>query len=211
VRDIAELHRETQLHDGFFKAVCDSTGTMQRRLQNNSESPGYRVFIILRQEITGDRLSSRQNFKPKKEVILRVREVMSKDVKIVSSQDTIQKAANLMEQIGCGALPVGENDRLVGVITDRDIALRAVAKGSAPNRCTVRDVMSSDIKYVFVDETTEAVAQNMSKLQVRRLPVLNRQKRLVGIVSLGDLALKHGGPVAASTLKEISKPAGGGL
>jgi CBS domain-containing protein len=135
-----------------------------------------------------------------------VRDVMSKDVKITSAKDTIEKAAKLMGETNCGVLPVGENDRLVGVVTDRDITLRAVAKGNAPNRCTVREVMSSDIKYVFEDEGTHVAAHNMSKLQVRRLPVLNRRKRLVGIVSLGDLALKHDGPAAASTLKEISKP-----
>jgi CBS domain-containing protein len=135
-----------------------------------------------------------------------VREVMSKDVKIVSTEDTIEKAAKLMAETNCGVLPVGENGRLVGVVTDRDITLRAVAKGNAPNHCTVREVMSSGIKYVFEDEGTHVAAHTMSKLQMRRLPVLNRQKHLVGIVSLGDLALKHDGPAAASTLKEISKP-----
>jgi CBS domain-containing protein len=138
---------------------------------------------------------------------MRVREVMSRDVLLTSPDDTIQKAAALMAQADCGALPVGENDRLVGMITDRDIALRAVAKGNAPDRCTVRETMSPGIKYVFEDETTDAVADSMSGLQVRRLPVLNREKRLVGIVSLGDLAIKHSGP-AATALKEISRPNG---
>ncbi len=78
-----------------------------------------------------------------------------------------------MGQVNCGALPVGENDRLVGMVSDRD------AKGNPPDHCTVREVMSPDIKYVFEDEATEAAAESMSKLQVRRLPVLNRQKRLV--------------------------------
>jgi CBS-domain-containing membrane protein len=135
-----------------------------------------------------------------------VREVMSQDVKIASPKDSIEKAAKLMAETNCGALPVGENGRLVGVVTDRDITLRAVSKGRAPSHCTVREVMSSRIKYVFEDEATHAAAHNMSKLQVRRLMVLNRQKRLVGIVSLSDLALKHDGPAAASALKQISKP-----
>jgi CBS domain-containing protein len=134
-----------------------------------------------------------------------VREIMSKDLTIASPQDTIEKAAKLMAATDCGALPVGENGRLVGIVTDRDITLRAVSKGNAPNLCTVREVMSSRIKYVFEDEVTHAVAHYMSKLQMRRLLVLNRQKRLVGIVSLGDLALKHEGPAAASALKQISK------
>ena len=135
----------------------------------------------------------------------KVREIMSRDLKIASPEDTIKKAAQLMASTNCGALPVGENGRLLGIVTDRDITLRAVSKG-APNSCTVREVMSSPIKYVFEDEATHAMAHNMSKLQVRRLLVLNRQKRLVGIVSLSDLALKHDGPAAASTLKQVSKP-----
>ena len=139
-----------------------------------------------------------------------VREIMSKDVKIASPEDTIEKAAKLMAATNCGVLPVGENGRLVGVVTDRDITLRAVSKGHAPNHCTVREVMSSRIKYVFADEATHTAAHSMSKLQVRRLLVLNRQKRLVGILSLSDLALKHDGPAAASALKQISKPNPGG-
>jgi CBS domain-containing protein len=137
---------------------------------------------------------------------MQVHEVMTKNVKIVSPTATIDKAASLMGEIDCGALPVGENDRLVGMITDRDITLRAVAKGRVPAQCTVREAMSPDIKYVFEDETTEAAAQNMSRLQVRRLPVLNRQQRLVGILALGDLAVKEDGPAPASALKGISKP-----
>ncbi len=139
---------------------------------------------------------------------MQVREVMSRKVLVASPDDTVEKAATLMAQVNCGALPVGENDRLVGMITDRDIALRAVAKGNPPDHCTVREAMSPGVKYVFEDETTQAAADSMSGLQVRRLPVLNRQKRMVGIVSLGDLALKSNGP-AASALKEISKPNGG--
>jgi CBS domain-containing protein len=136
---------------------------------------------------------------------MHVRQVMSKDVRMVSPDDTIQKAASLMDDADCGALPVAENERLAGIITDRDIALRAVAKGKSPNQCTVREVMSPGIKYVFDDEDTESVSQNMSRLQVRRLPVLNREKRLVGIVALGDLATKQDGPVAATALRGISQ------
>ena len=136
---------------------------------------------------------------------MQVREIMSKDVKIASPKDTIQKAAKLMKQVDCGSLPVGENDRLVGVVTDRDIILRAVAKGKAPSKCTVRDVMSSGIKYVFEDEPTEAAADSMSKLRLRRLPVLNREKRLVGIVALGDLATRQVGPLAGHALHGVSE------
>jgi CBS domain-containing protein len=137
---------------------------------------------------------------------MNVREVMSRDVKIASPEDTLQHAAELMVDIDAGVLPVGENDRLVGMLTDRDITVRAVAKGKAPDRTKVREVMSPEIKYIFEDESLEEAAENMGKLQIRRLPVLNREKRLVGIVSLGDLALKKKGK-AGDALKGISQPA----
>jgi len=138
---------------------------------------------------------------------MNVSEVMSCDVKIASPEDTLQHAAQMMQEIDSGVLPVGEGDRLVGMVTDRDIAVRAVAEGRVPATCKVREVMSSDIKYVFEDESLEDVARNMGELQVRRLPVLNRAKRLVGIVSLGDLALTKK-KVAADALKDVSQPVG---
>ena len=131
--------------------------------------------------------------------------VMTRDVKIASPEDTLQHAAKLMEKNDFGLLPVGENDRLVGMLSDRDITVRAVARGLAPDRCKVRDVMSRDVKYVYEDESIEDAARNMSDLQVRRLPVLNRDKRLVGIVSLGDLALTEPDP-AGDALTSISQP-----
>ena len=135
---------------------------------------------------------------------MQVREVMTRDVKIASPEDTLQHAAEMMVDIDAGVLPVGENDRLVGILTDRDIAVRAVAKGKAPS-VKVREVMSAELKYIFEDETVEDAARNMGELQVRRLPVLSRDKRLVGIVSLGDVALKKEKPAGAA-LKEVSKP-----
>jgi CBS domain-containing protein len=128
-----------------------------------------------------------------------VSEIMSRDVKIAAPGDPLVKAAKMMAESDVGFLPVGENDRLVGMVTDRDITVRAVAKGRAPSDCTVRDVMTSDVKYVFEDDDTEDVARNMADLQVRRLPVLNRDKRLVGIVSLGDLATRGDDSAAIET------------
>jgi CBS domain-containing protein len=118
-----------------------------------------------------------------------ISEVMTRDVRIASPHDTLQSAAQMMDREDFGSLPVGENDRLVGMLTDRDITIRAVARGLTPQECTVREVMSSDVKYVYDDESVKDVARVMADLHVRRLPVLNRDKRLVGIVSLGDLAL----------------------
>jgi CBS domain-containing protein len=127
-------------------------------------------------------------------------------VKIAAPEDSLEKAAKLMAKLDIGVLPVGENDRLVGMITDRDIAVRAVAAGKSPKECKVRDFMTADIKFVFEDESIDDVARNMSKLQVRRLPVLSREKRLVGIVSLGDLAIKQDSKQAERALKDISQP-----
>ena len=134
-----------------------------------------------------------------------VREVMTPDVVIASPDDTLQHAAEMMIDIDAGVLPVGEKDRLVGMLTDRDITVRAVAAGRAPAECKVREVMSPEIKYIYEDESLEDAARNMSELQIRRLPVLSRDKRLVGIVSLGDLALKKKGP-AGDALKGVSRP-----
>jgi CBS domain-containing protein len=133
-----------------------------------------------------------------------VREVMTPDVVIASPDDTLQRAAEMMIDIDVGVLPVGENDRLVGMLTDRDITIRAVAAGKEPAECKVREVMSPEIRYIYDDESIEDAARNMTQLQVRRLPVLNREKRLVGIVSLGDLALKKKSN-AADALKGVSR------
>src|SRR6187402_3707647 len=107
---------------------------------------------------------------------MHVNEVMTRDVKLASPSDSLQHAAQLMEQEDFGSLPIGENDRLVGMLSDRDITIRAVARGLAPDQCKVREVMSQDVRYVYEDESVEDVARNMSELQVRRLPVVNRDK-----------------------------------
>jgi len=113
-----------------------------------------------------------------------------------------------MAEIDAGFIPVGENDRLVGMITDRDIVIRAVAKGKTPGKCVARDVMSPETKYCYEDETIEDAARKMATLQVKRLPVLNRDKRLVGIVSLGDLACEpEADEHSKDALLGISQPA----
>jgi CBS domain-containing protein len=139
--------------------------------------------------------------------IMQIRDAMSEDVRILNPNQSIREAAILMAKIDAGAVPVGENDRLVGMITDRDIAVRAIALGMGPDTA-VREVMSEDIKYCFEDDDVSEVAQNMSDLKVRRLPVLNKSKRLVGIVSLGDLALADGPANAGEALCGISEPGG---
>lgn len=125
---------------------------------------------------------------------MNIREVMTRDAKLASPNDTLQDAAKLMKACDCGVLPVADGDRLVGMITDRDIAVRCIAEGKGPNT-KVRDAMTEDVKYCFEDEDVSHVCANMSEIQVRRLPVMDRNKRLVGIVSLSDLA--HQSPATA--------------
>ena len=112
-----------------------------------------------------------------------------------------------MASLDAGALPVSENDRLVGMITDRDIAIRGVAEGKGPD-ARIREVMSTEVKYCFDDEDAEDVLRNMGDLKVRRLPVVNRDKRLVGIISLGDLAMNGEAAQAGKALGGISQPGG---
>jgi len=139
---------------------------------------------------------------------MKVSDAMTRDVRIANPNETIQDAAKMMSDVDAGVLPVGENDRLVGMITDRDIALRGVAQGKGP-QTLVREVMTDHVHYCFEDEDTDDVARKMADSQVRRLPVLNRDKRLVGILSLGDLATsREGADDAGEALSEISRPGG---
>ena len=135
-----------------------------------------------------------------------LKDLMSGDVKVISPDMSIRDAARQMRDGDFGMLPVGENDRMIGTISDRDIAIRAVAEGKDTGT-KVRDVMSEGIAWAFEDDSVEEAAKIMSKCQVRRLPVVNRDKRLVGIVALGDFAVESSEirPVAEA-LSEISKP-----
>ena len=132
-----------------------------------------------------------------------IREVMTRDAKLTHPDDTLQQAAKLMKDCDCGILPVADGDRLVGMITDRDIAIPCVAEGKGPN-ARVTEAMTQEVMYCFEDQDTQHVCQNMADIQVRRLPVVNRDKRLVGIVSLSDLARKE--PNTAKALHGIARP-----
>jgi CBS domain-containing protein len=138
---------------------------------------------------------------------MRVSEAMTREVRVATPGQTIRDVARMMAEIDAGAMPVGENDRLVGMITDRDIAIRAVAEGKGPDT-PVRDVMSAEVKYCYEDEDLEHVAENMGDLQVRRLPVVNREKRLVGIVALGDIARREDEQTTGETTQQISQKGG---
>jgi CBS domain-containing protein len=138
---------------------------------------------------------------------MKISEVMTPDVRIASPDQTVEEAACLMAELDAGVLPVGDSDRLVGMITDRDIAVRCVAKGKGPDT-KVREIMSEEVKYCFADQDVDEVADNMADIQVRRLPVVDRGKRLVGIISLGDIATSAAGMDAGEALAGISMPGG---
>lgn len=137
---------------------------------------------------------------------MKVGSVMSIGVETISPERTLREAAAIMRQTDVGVLPVAEGDRLVGMITDRDIAVRGIGAGMGPET-PVREAMSGEVKYCFDDEEIDHIAENMADLQIRRLPVVNREKRLVGIVSLGDLA-KASLPKTAQALHGVSQPGG---
>lgn len=135
---------------------------------------------------------------------MRVAEAMTRDVRVANPDESIIEAAKMMADCDCGVLPVGENDRLVGMITDRDIVIRALAQGKAGDT-KIRDVMSTEVKYCFEDDDLDDVARNMGDLQVRRLPVVNQDKRLTGIITLGDIAHTQQTEAATEALTGISE------
>jgi CBS domain-containing protein len=134
-----------------------------------------------------------------------ISEVMTRNIHVASPDQTIREAAATMAREDIGSLPVGEHDRLVGMITDRDIALRAVGEGLGPDTA-IRDVMTSEIKYCYEDEKITDVAQNMAELQIRRLPVVNRDKRLVGIVALSNVANCGDNRATKEMLSGVAQP-----
>ena len=135
-----------------------------------------------------------------------LKDLMSRDVKVISPDMTIGDAARKMRDGDFGMMPVGEDDRLIGTISDRDIAIRAVAEGKDAST-PVREVMSEGVAWAYEDDSVEEAARIMSERQVRRLPVVDRSKRLVGIVALGDFAVESSEiRPAAQALSEISKP-----
>ncbi|HEY8261737.1 MAG TPA: CBS domain-containing protein [Methylosinus sp.] len=138
---------------------------------------------------------------------MKIKDIMTTEVCLVDPNQTIGEAAKRMADLDVGVLPVGENDRLVGMISDRDIALRAIGAGRGAET-KVRDIMTSDVKYCYEDREVEEVAENMAQQQLRRMPVLDRGKRLVGIVSLADIAMERDAGLSGATLRGVSQPGG---
>lgn len=138
---------------------------------------------------------------------MKVSDAMTAEVQLCTPDDTLKDAAEAMGALGVGMLPVTDNERLVGMITDRDIAVRGIGLGRGPET-RVADVMTAEVKYCFDDQDLAEVCANMGDLQLRRLPVLNRDKRLVGIIALGDIALTPDGSGSGVALSGISRPGG---
>lgn len=118
------------------------------------------------------------------------KDVMTKKPEFLPPDASLQEAADIMRDSDFGFVPVGENDRLIGTVTDRDIVIRGVAAGKDPTKTKLRDIMSPDVAYCFEDDSLEKVAKQMEDLQIRRLIVLNKDKRMTGVISLGDIATK---------------------
>ena len=139
---------------------------------------------------------------------MKISELMTPEVEVIRPDDTLHTAAQMMADLDTGALPVGENDRLVGMITDRDIAVRAVARGRGPDT-PVREAMTDHVDYCYDDDEIEDVAVRMSDMQVRRFPVISREdNKLVGIVSLGDLTRSDESDAAKIALDGVTDPGG---
>jgi CBS domain-containing protein len=140
-------------------------------------------------------------------IAMKVSDIMTREVFLASPSQKLREAAAEMEKNDIGVLPVRDNDRLVGMITDRDIAIRGISRGLGPD-APVSDVMSKDVRYCFEDQDIDELAQNMADEQIRRLPVLNHDKRLVGIISLGDLAVSQESEAGEMALSGISQAGG---
>src|SRR5436190_21896390 len=138
---------------------------------------------------------------------MKISEVMTRDVETIRPDQTAQDAARFMLKADAGSIPVTEGDRLIGMITDRDIAVRGVAKGYGPDT-PVRELMTDDLICVQIDDNVEDVATRMSEAQVRRLPVIDENEKLCGIVSLGDLSRESDTETAAQALEGVSQPGG---
>ena len=140
------------------------------------------------------------------EETMHVNELMSKKVELVSPGTSLRDAARKMRDLDIGCLPVGENDRLVGIITDRDITCRWVADGETPGKSTVGEAMSKTVSYCFDDQDVGEAIHLMEEKHIRRLPVLSRKKRLVGMLSLGDISQHASAKMSAELLKFVTQP-----
>jgi CBS domain-containing protein len=135
-----------------------------------------------------------------------IQDVMTRNIRTISPQDSVRQAAQIMDELNIGAIPVCDGEKLVGMITDRDITVRSTAAGQSPDATKVGDVMSTDVRTCTTNQTVDEVLGQMGEVQIRRVPVLEEHsRRIVGIVSLGDMATKHSAGIDHA-LDEISEP-----
>ena len=141
---------------------------------------------------------------------MKISDIMSRDVQVARPEDTLQNAAETMARIDAGSLPVCDGRRLLGIVTDRDIVVRGLAKGLGADS-TITQVMTEGVEYCFEDDDLVEVSDKMAASQIRRIPVVDREKNLVGIVSLGDVAREARPAEAGDVLEEVSQPGGNNL
>lgn len=142
---------------------------------------------------------------PSRRHAMKLADIMTRDVTVVSPNDSAQRAAQIMDELNVGSLPVCDGRRILGMVTDRDLTVRIAAQGKSPDQARVEEAMSTNVRWCFEDEDVEAVIEKMGDTQIRRLPVVDRDKNLVGIVSLGDIATKSD-EVAEEALEGVSRP-----
>jgi CBS domain-containing protein len=136
----------------------------------------------------------------------KVSDVMTRHPRTLSPSDTVVVAAMAMDELDVGSIPVCQGDQLVGIVTDRDIVVRGLAQGRLPTNIALNDVMTTDVHCCFEDQSIDEVLDQMSDAQIRRVPVLDHERHLVGMLSLGDLAVKTDGVGAGQALEVISEP-----
>lgn len=136
---------------------------------------------------------------------MKLQNIMTSQVEVLPPEASILDAAQLMDSSDIGSVPICDGEKILGLVTDRDITIKAIAKGLDPNQVQVRDIMTSPILYAFEDQTVEEASEMMQASQVRRLVVLNREKKLVGVVALGDIATKTDPMISGEALEEISE------
>ena len=137
---------------------------------------------------------------------MQLSEILTRDVETIRPDAPVREAAQRMRSMDVGSLPVCDGQRLLGMVTDRDLALRILADGRDPNATPVKDAMTPDVCYAFEDDDVRRAADLMKERQIRRLPVLNRDKQLVGIVAIGDIATHATDQLSGDTLEKISQP-----
>ena len=198
---VALLEQQHRFAQQYLHSLLEGSTAVVRSIRQTAEQ----TLLPLEQRISEREHQQRQNREERSGC---VGDVMSREVKLVGPDENVRQVAQMMREADTGILPVAEGDRLIGMLTDRDVTVRLVAEGRDPGQTKVRDVMTADVRYVFEDEDLEHVAENMAEQRVRRLPVMNRQKRLVGVVSLGDMAKGRRSPLAGRALSGIARQGG---